>query len=144
MKATGQNTLREAEILLKFPEATNAIECVAGFLADRGWGQWTTAVGLALLLGSWWPIAYLHRSLIALTAGIVILDFAVQAVHVTNQSIIFAAHPQARSRVVAAYMIFYSAGSGTGAIASTKAYAHFGWTPARTQRPDCCYHLVIS
>jgi predicted MFS family arabinose efflux permease len=100
----------------------------AGFLADRGWGQWTTGVGLALLLGSWWPIGYLHQSLVALTVGIVILDFAVQAVHVTNQSIIFAAHPEARSRVVAAYMIFYSVGSGIGAIASTKAYAHFGWT----------------
>jgi predicted MFS family arabinose efflux permease len=100
----------------------------AGFLADRGWGQWTTGVGLALLLGSWWPIGYLHRSLVALIVGIVILDFAVQAVHVTNQSIIFAAHPEARSRVVAAYMIFYSVGSGIGAIASTKAYAHFGWT----------------
>ncbi len=100
----------------------------AGFLADRGWGQWTTGVGLALLFGSWLPIGYLHQSLIALTVGIVILDFAVQAVHITNQSVIFAAHPEARSRVVAAYMIFYSAGSGIGAIASTKVYAHFGWT----------------
>jgi predicted MFS family arabinose efflux permease len=100
----------------------------AGSLADRGWGQWTTGVGLALLLGSWLPIGYLHQSLIMLTVGIVILDFAVQAVHVTNQSIIFAAHPEARSRVVAAYMIFYSVGSGIGAIVSTKAYAHFGWT----------------
>ncbi|RZU35754.1 putative MFS family arabinose efflux permease [Edaphobacter modestus] len=100
----------------------------AGRMADRGRGQWTTGIGLALLLGSWWPIGYLHRSLIALTVGIVILDFAVQAVHVTNQSMIFAAHPAARSRVVAVYMIFYSIGSGIGAIASTKVYAQFGWT----------------
>ena len=99
----------------------------AGRMADQGLGNWTTGMGLALLLGSWLPIGYLHRSLVALTAGIVILDFAVQAVHVTNQSMIFAAHPEARSRVVAAYMIFYSIGSGTGAIASTRAYAEFGW-----------------
>jgi predicted MFS family arabinose efflux permease len=81
-----------------------------------------------LLLGSWLIIGYLHQSLIALTVGILILDFAVQAVHVTNQSIIFAAHAEARSRVVATYMIFYSLGSGIGAIASTRVYAHFGWT----------------
>lgn len=99
----------------------------AGRLADRGRGQWTTGIGLALLLASWLPIGYLHRSFIALTVGIVILDFAVQAVHVTNQSMIFAAHPEARSRVVAVYMIFYSIGSGVGALVSTKIYAQFGW-----------------
>lgn len=100
----------------------------AGLLADRGWAQWTTGVALVLLLGSWLLIEHLHHSLVTLTAGIVILDFAVQAVHVTNQSIIFAAHPNARSRVVAAYMIFYSVGSGIGSIASTRVYACFGWT----------------
>jgi predicted MFS family arabinose efflux permease len=99
----------------------------AGRMADRGWGNWTTGVGLVLLLGSWWPIGCLHRSMVELTIGIILLDFAVQAVHVTNQTVIFAADPESRSRVVAAYMIFYSIGSGIGAIASTKAYAVSGW-----------------
>jgi predicted MFS family arabinose efflux permease len=99
----------------------------AGRLADRGLAQWTTGAALVLLLASWPLIGLLHRSLIALAAGIVMLDLAVQAVHVTNQSMIFARLPEARSRLVAGYMIFYSIGSGMGAMASTWIYAHAGW-----------------
>lgn len=35
---------------------------------------------------------------------------------------------EARSRLVAAYMVFYSIGSASGAIASTTVYAAAGWT----------------
>jgi predicted MFS family arabinose efflux permease len=99
----------------------------AGRLADRGLAQWTTGAALFLLLAAWPAIGLLHRSLAALVTGIVMLDLAVQAVHVTNQSMIFARLPEARSRLVASYMILYSIGSGTGAIASTWVYAHAGW-----------------
>jgi predicted MFS family arabinose efflux permease len=100
----------------------------AGRLADQGFGQWTTGISLALLLVSWIFIASLHRPFVMLVIGIVLLDFAVQAVHVTNQSMIFAARPEAKSRLVAAYMFFYSIGSGLGAYASTMMYAAFHWT----------------
>ncbi|AGT09376.1 MFS transporter [Paracoccus aminophilus] len=63
----------------------------------------------------------------ALLIGVVLLDLAVQAVHVTNQSIIFERHPQARSRLVGGYMAFYSLGSAIGAIGATTAFAHAGW-----------------
>ncbi|MGE7823564.1 MFS transporter [Paenibacillus sp. NPDC093718] len=99
----------------------------AGKLADRGYGQRTTGVALSLLLLSWLPISYTERSLFALVIGIILLDLAVQAVHVTNQSMIFALRPQARSRMVAGYMIFYSIGSAAGSIASTHIYAQYGW-----------------
>ncbi len=99
----------------------------AGRLADRGRGQRTTGVALALLLASWGPIALLDRSLLALAAGIVVLDFAVQAVHVSSQSMLLSALPAAGSRATAAYMAFYSAGSALGAIAATTAYAAAGW-----------------
>lgn len=99
----------------------------AGRLADRGFGQWTTGVSLALLLASWGLIALLHWSIIALVVGVIVLDLAVQAVHVTNQSLIFAIRPDARSRLVAGYMVFYSIGSAIGAIASTAVYARAGW-----------------
>lgn len=100
----------------------------AGRLADRGLGQRTTGIALALLTISWLPIALLHSSLLALAVGVVMLDLAVQAVHVTNQSLIFAAHPDARSRLVGGYMVFYSIGSGIGAISATTIYAYMGWS----------------
>jgi predicted MFS family arabinose efflux permease len=99
----------------------------AGRLADRGLGQWTTGVSLALLLASWVLIATLPASLPLFLVGIVLLDLAVQAVHVTNQSIIFGRHAEASSRLVGGYMVFYSIGSAIGAISSTMAYAQAGW-----------------
>ena len=99
----------------------------AGRLADRGLGNRTTGIALALLTLSWLPIAFVDSSLLAMAVGVILLDFAVQAVHVTNQSLIFAARPDAQSRLVGAYMCFYSVGSGLGAIAATYTYAHSGW-----------------
>lgn len=100
----------------------------AGRWADRGLGQRTTGAALLLLLGSWLPIGMTPHSLFALLAGIVLLDAAVQAVHVTNQSLILAVRPEARSRLTAGYMMFYSFGSAAGSIASTMTYHAAGWT----------------
>ncbi|MED2800730.1 MFS transporter [Bacillus thuringiensis] len=99
----------------------------AGKLADQGYGQRTTGIALALLLISWLFISYIEQSLIALVIGIVLLDLAVQAIHVTNQTMILPLHTEARSRLTAGYMVFYSIGGAGGSIASTQIYAHFGW-----------------
>ncbi|MGF1438394.1 MFS transporter [Bacillus thuringiensis] len=99
----------------------------AGKLADQGYGQRTTGIALVLLLISWLFISYIEQSLIALVIGIVLLDLAVQAIHVTNQTMILPLHTGARSRLTAGYMVFYSIGSAGGSIASTQIYAHFGW-----------------
>jgi predicted MFS family arabinose efflux permease len=99
----------------------------AGRLADRGLQRRTTGLALGLMLISWLPIALMGTSLWALAIGIVVLDFAIQAVHVTNQSVIFALRPEARSRLVGGYMVLYSVGCGAGAIASTATYDAFGW-----------------
>lgn len=99
----------------------------AGRLADRGHGQWTTGATLLLLLASWAPIALLPVSIPALILGVVLLDLAVQAVHVTNQSLIVSLRPEASSRLIGGYMVFYSVGSALGAAAATSIYARAGW-----------------
>ncbi|RAP65908.1 hypothetical protein A6B37_08230 [Achromobacter sp. HZ01] len=99
----------------------------AGRLADRGLGERTTAAGLALLCLSWAPIALLEHSLWLLALGVLVLDVALQALHVTNQALIFGISAQAHSRLVGGYMMFYAAGSGLGSIASTAVYAQAGW-----------------
>jgi predicted MFS family arabinose efflux permease len=100
----------------------------AGRWADQGFGQRVSGISLAILMLSWLPISFAQTSLIALVCGVVLLDFAVQAVHVTNQSLIFAARPDAQSRLVGAYMCFYSIGSALGAAAATQVYALWGWS----------------
>ncbi|MGE7859761.1 MFS transporter [Bacillus mobilis] len=99
----------------------------AGQLADKGLGQRTTGIALSLLTLSWLLIKSINHSLLLLVFGIILLDLAVQAVHVTNQSMLFTVRPEARSRLTASYMIFYSIGSATGAILSTNTYAKYGW-----------------
>ncbi|KMN37011.1 membrane protein [Chromobacterium sp. LK1] len=99
----------------------------AGHWADRGHGQRTSAAALALLLLAWWPLALMPQSLAALLLGIVLLDLGGQALHVSNQSLIFRARPDAHSRLVGLYMLFYALGSGLGAIGTTAVYAHAGW-----------------
>jgi predicted MFS family arabinose efflux permease len=99
----------------------------AGRLADRGLGQRTTGLSLGLMLIAWLPIAFLGASLPAVIFGVIILDLAIQAIHVTSQSMLFAVRPEARNRLVGAYMAFYSIGSAGGAIAATSIYALAGW-----------------
>ncbi|MEV2253303.1 MFS transporter [Streptomyces sp. NPDC050147] len=100
---------------------------VAGRLNDRGRARRTTGIALALLTVSWLPLAFTRSSLWALVVGVILLDLAVQAVHVTNQTLIYALHPGAGSRLIGGYMVFYSIGSATGAIAATSLYTAAGW-----------------
>ena len=100
----------------------------AGAWADRGLAQRVTLIGLALMLVAWLPIGLLQVSLLGPIVGVVIIDFGLQAVHVTNQAMIYAERPEAQSRLTAGYMIFYSIGSAGGSIASTLTYDRFGWT----------------
>ncbi|KAG9580741.1 hypothetical protein KCV01_g15659, partial [Aureobasidium melanogenum] len=86
----------------------------AGRWADRGHGARTSAGGLILLTLSWLPLLFMDRSLAALMLGIVLLDMGGQALHVTNQSMVFSARPEAHSRMVGLYMLFYAVGSGSG------------------------------
>jgi predicted MFS family arabinose efflux permease len=100
----------------------------AGRWADQGLGQRVTGLALGVLMLSWLPISFAQTSLLAFVCGVILLDFAVQAVHVTSQSLIFAARPYAQSRMVGAYMCFYSIGSALGAVAATQTYARWGWS----------------
>lgn len=99
----------------------------AGRWADRGYAQRTSAAALSILLLAWWPLSLMDRSLGILLIGIVLLDLGGQALHVTNQSMIFRTRPEAHSRLVGLYMLFYAVGSGLGALGTTMTYACAGW-----------------
>ncbi|MFB6407357.1 MFS transporter [Acinetobacter baumannii] len=99
----------------------------AGQWADCGYAQRTSLAALLILLLAWWPLSLMTYSLWALVIGIVLLDLGGQALHVTNQSMIFRTRPEAHSRLVGLYMLFYAVGSGLGAISTTATYAYAGW-----------------
>ncbi|WP_350238739.1 MFS transporter [Pectobacterium colocasium] len=99
----------------------------AGRLVDQGKAKPTTSVGIILLLLSWGCIALGIHSIAALLIGIIVLDLAVQGVHVTNQSVIYRMMPEARNRLTAGYMTSYFIGGALGSLLSASAYQHWGW-----------------
>lgn len=100
----------------------------AGRWADAGLASVVTGGALALLTASWLAIGHASWSLVPVVLGVIVLDFAVQAVHVSNQHLLTTAHPHRTSSVIGGYMLFYSLGSALGATATTAAYSVAGWT----------------
>lgn len=99
----------------------------AGSLADRGKARLTTTLGLLIMLVSWGLTALGAHSLAALIVGIILLDLAVQGVHITNQSVIYRRMPEARNRLTAGYMTSYFIGGAAGSLLSASAYHFAGW-----------------
>ncbi|EIZ8955307.1 MFS transporter [Cronobacter sakazakii] len=99
----------------------------AGGLVDKGKAHLTTTWGLVLLLLSWIAVAFGQFSVIALIIGILVLDLTVQGVHITNQSVIYRIHPDARNRLTAGYMTSYFIGGAAGSLISASAWQHAGW-----------------
>ncbi len=99
----------------------------AGRMVDKGKSSRTTTLGLLLLFASWLPVAFGEYSLWALLVGIVVLDLAVQGVHVTNQTMIYRMMPEARSRLTAGYMTSYFIGGALGSLVSALAYQYAQW-----------------
>ncbi|PVU22154.1 transporter [Yersinia pestis] len=116
----------------------------AGQLADKGKARVTTSAGLVLLLLSLLPIAFGQHSIIALIIGIIVLDLAVQAVHVTNQSVMYRMMPEARNRLTAGYMTSYFIGGALGSLISAAAYQHAGWYGVSTAGLVLCLLNIVT
>ncbi|GHC24091.1 sugar transporter [Kushneria pakistanensis] len=100
----------------------------AGRQVDRGRARLTTTAGLVLLLLGWLPLLWAERSLVAIVIGVLLLDIAVQLVHITNLNMVYRIDPDARNRLNAAYMVSYFLGGAIGSLASAWLYGHTGWT----------------
>ena len=101
---------------------------LAGRLSDRGWAPRTTAVASGLMAISWVALWAGRTSLAWLLVGILAIDGAAQALHITNQGEIYRLRPEARSRLTSAYMVTYFVGGATGSLVSASLYSISGWT----------------
>lgn len=101
---------------------------LGGRLADQGKGLLTTFVGLVTLLMAWVPLMWAKESLTALLIGVVVLDLAVQLVHVSNQNAVYALQPQARNRLNAGYITCYFLGGAMGSMLGSQLYQAQGWS----------------
>ena len=101
---------------------------LAGKLADSARVTVTTVAAGILLTGSFALLFAGRTSLAALIAGIVVLDMGTQGMQITNQAVIYALRPDARSRINSAYMVCYFLGGAAGSVAAGTLYAADGWS----------------
>jgi predicted MFS family arabinose efflux permease len=101
---------------------------LAGKLADADRARASTIVAGVLLVGSFGLLWLGRTSLAALLIGILVLDVGTQGMQITNQTIIYALRPDARSRINSAYMVCYFVGGAVGSIAAGSVYATGGWS----------------
>jgi predicted MFS family arabinose efflux permease len=101
---------------------------VAGRLADKGWGQTITAVSVALLVISWGFLWLGTDNLGWFILGMLVIDLALQGVHINNQTVVYSLAPQARSRLNAVYMTGYFIGGASGSALGALAWHYGGWS----------------
>jgi predicted MFS family arabinose efflux permease len=101
---------------------------MAGKMADADRSTASTLVAGALLVGSFGLLWLGRTSLAALVLGIVVLDVGTQGMQITNQAIIYALRPDARSRINSAYMFCYFIGGATGSVLAGTVYGVDRWS----------------
>lgn len=101
---------------------------LAGRLVDAGREYAATGAFSLFLAVSFGLSAIGRSSLVALVAGIALLDVGVQGLQISNQAVIYKLRPDARSRITSAYMTTYFAGGALGSAAAGALYAVGGWS----------------
>lgn len=99
---------------------------LCGRIADRYGPDRVVMVGAVLTPAAWlvflaWP------SLVGLVAGVILLDLALQGALVSNQHIVFALRPAARSRLNTILMGAMFLGGAGGSAVATAAWDAGGW-----------------
>jgi predicted MFS family arabinose efflux permease len=101
---------------------------LAGKLADANRHGLSSLVAGVLLVGSFAILGAGRASLLGVIVGIVVLDIGTQGMQITNQAIIYALRPDARSRINSAYMVCYFIGGAIGSVTAGTVYSSHGWT----------------
>jgi predicted MFS family arabinose efflux permease len=99
-----------------------------GRLADRGYGRLGTLATIVIVLAGWGLLALGAHWLAALIPGIVLLDLGAQALHISNQSDIYALRAEVHSRLNTAYMVAYFTGGAIMSAAASLAFSAVGWS----------------
>ncbi len=100
---------------------------VVGKMSDKVSKNKLIFYAVVLMIVSWGIFYFSATSIIGLIIGIIVVDLGFQALHITNQNIVFSKNPEARNRVNTIYMVGFFVGGGLGTVLGANAYEHFGW-----------------
>jgi predicted MFS family arabinose efflux permease len=100
---------------------------LAGRSADKRHPRKAIGLGIFILILSF-VIFYIFRfSIIGICFGIITLDFAMQAIHVSNQTRVYAILPEARNRLNTIYMTGAFIGTASGSALALIVWKHGSW-----------------
>jgi predicted MFS family arabinose efflux permease len=101
---------------------------LVGGSADKRNPRITIGYGLGLLLASFILLYVFADTVPGMVAGIVLLDLAMQCIHVSNQSRVYALIPAARNRLNTVYMTVSFIGTSLGSAVGLFAWDRGEWT----------------
>lgn len=99
---------------------------LAGRVADRHGPRPMIVAGAVIVLAAWLLIR-LWDTLAGMVLGVVALDFGVQIALISNQHIVYALRPEARSRLNTVFMCVMFLGGALGSAGAAWGWAHGGW-----------------
>jgi predicted MFS family arabinose efflux permease len=102
---------------------------IAGRSGDKGNPRSAILIGIVMILAGFVLFYFFSTSLAGLIAGILLLDFGLQAIHISNQTRVYALIPEARNRLNTIYMTITFTGTALGSAFGIWLW-HFGGWPA--------------
>lgn len=100
---------------------------LVGSMGDKGNLRRTVSIGLGIFLFSL-LLLYISRFHVAgFAIGVILLDIGQQAIHISNQTRVYALDPGARNRLNTVYMSFSFAGTATGTAIGLYLWKQFNW-----------------
>jgi predicted MFS family arabinose efflux permease len=99
-----------------------------GRLHDRGWSAEGTGAALALTLLSLFIAGVGSQSIVAVLLAVLLLDVAIQAINVLNQTRMLSIDPAARSRLNTAFVVANFIGGAIGSSLAGLLWKRGGWS----------------
>ncbi len=84
-------------------------------------------IAVLIMILSWGIFYFSASSILGLIVGVILVDLGFQALHITNQNIIFSKNPEARNRVNTIYMVGFFIGGALGTTLGAYAWEHYQW-----------------
>jgi len=104
----------------------------AGHLHDRGWSLPATGAAWVLALAAFVLAGVGARSIVLVLLAVLMLDVAVQALGILNQTRVFSVSHEARSRLNTAYVVGNFVGGAIGSAAAAVLWSLGGWAAVST------------
>jgi predicted MFS family arabinose efflux permease len=84
------------------------------------WTLWLSMLSFILM-------GFIGKDFVGLVICVIIMDFGIQIIHVSNQTRIYSIDPAARSRLNMVYMFCYFSGGACGSYLGAVCWHHAGW-----------------